>query len=114
MKRGKSIEDFVKRLYEMTGHTVSDDQLAITLLSEVPDEYDTTVQVLSVSTDALTIDAVLPAMQAMEQRLKEREKLKTGSFAMMAGVAKESSKFQGRCFTCGKRGHLARKCPKKV
>ena len=117
IRRNEGLDAFVKRLYDLadglkqTDHDVSDDNLVMALLGGLPEDYEATVQALTLTGSALKVEKVLHGLLAVEQRIKEKQKTGGGGQAFMAKSGDGSRQFTGKCWRCGRRGHVSRDCP---
>ena len=113
--RNEGVRDFSERLHEVsdalkqTDYEVSEDTLVMVLLAGLPEEYEPTVQALTVTGRALTLDKTLPSLQAVEQRLKDKSRNGSNGQALMAN-GNVSRRDRVRCWRCGKRGHIEKNC----
>ena len=92
------------------GHEIEEEELVASLLAGLPKAYYSMVDVLQGGETELTLEAAMPKLQLVEQRLVESGETllggqDTGVNAYFAG------RVAGVCWHCQKPGHIKRNCP---
>lgn len=114
---GGDIPDHIRKMRENMDrvHTaagkevISDDEFAITLLTSLPDEWNTFIQTFDGSDQKqLTSAGVIARILQEDTRRKARESVQ-GDSAMVT----KSFKHRGKCHNCGKRGHFKAQCKER-
>lgn len=108
LKPKESITLYVSRAKDIrdqliaAGYEASEEEVALSLLAGLPEGYESIVDTIQATTEALDIDELMPKLLIVEQRVKDRND---------ASLIKEKAFVV--CFKCGQKGHIKRNCPKK-
>lgn len=108
LKPKESITMYVSRAKDIrdqliaAGYEASEEEVALSLLAGLPEGYESIVDTIQATTEALDIDEIMPKLLIVEQRVKER---------IDASFIKEKAFVV--CFKCGQKGHIKRHCPKR-
>jgi hypothetical protein len=70
--------------------------------------FDPLILQLEISGTAVDYAIVVTRLTEFERRMGPREPIKEGAFSAMG--TKGRPRFQGKCYNCGKTGHIARNC----
>ena len=108
------LERMRQRLRNMKA-TISDDDLIIHILNNLPTEYNTIVEQLedaisSTGDDKLTLERVRDKLRIKFQRIKKDEQGGDTIATDTALTAQSGGKFKGLCRVCGKYGHKGNDC----
>ena len=82
------------------------------ILGGLPTEYESMVNIIQAGTDSLDMDDILPKLMIVEQRQTKPTGMSFRAQALSAVT--ESKEFTGKCWKCGKRGHVQRNCRAQV
>ena len=74
------------------------------ILGGLPTEYESMVNIIQAGTDSLDMDDILPKLMIVEQRQTKPTGMSFRAQALSAVT--ESKEFTGKCWKCGKRGHV--------
>ena len=92
------------------GHEIEEEELVASLLAGLPKAYYSMVDVLRGGESELTLEAAIPKLQLVEQRLVESGETTLGGQDI--GVnAYYAGRVAGVCWHCQKPGHMKRNCP---
>ena len=123
--------NYLKSLHEQLkemGVTIDDQELSMTLLSSLPEEFKPLMTALdAVGEDNLNFEKVKGMLLNDNDRSSDIGKFKSsgnalymkrgGGFEKGSGrqnrFANKGETFRGNCHFCKERGHFARNCPKK-
>jgi hypothetical protein len=112
--------EYIRSQLKSLKHTVTDDDLMIHVINNVPKEYNMQVAVLERELESgLTVKKLKDTLRGWYTRLKKQGggeyKTETEDAALFAGNKKWRPKkqFKGICKNCGKYGHKAVGCPTK-
>ena len=104
--------EVIRRQLKILKADISDDDLILHILNNLPKEYETTVEALEdrLGTGELTLEDVRTKLRAKFERMSQgRGGSNPGKeVALMAGKFKK--KFKGMCHLCGKQGHKRDDC----
>jgi gag-polypeptide of LTR copia-type len=103
--------EIMKRKLEILGNKMSEMDLIIHILHNLPDEYETTIEILE--TESEMDEATL---ERVKEKLRSRyEKINKGSTMNEKAlfVRDKYRKFKGNCNYCGIYGHRGSECKKK-
>ena len=138
MKGDESVTSFVGRARDLfrelkaAGDVIKEEELAWSVLTGLPSEYDTLVTVLETNNQNLNLETILPILIVHEQRLegvegsKSKEVDKAVAFIASgskrgfsggkrgAGHASRERRSDLKCHNCGKQGHVMRECRSPV
>ena len=111
------LEDLREKLENMTpSHTMTDNDLIIHILNNLPKEYEIDVtnmeDRIGASSNALEIDEVRAKLSLRFERLNEDEDKEDNDEEQE--TAYYSGGFKGKCYKCGTFGHKASDCKKKT
>jgi galactitol-specific phosphotransferase system IIB component len=110
--RAKDIRDQLRA----AGYAVKDEEVALSTLAGLPDEYDIIVTMLENTDETLDMDDMLAKLLTVEQRMAT----KLDEKALFTGAGGQQrhgevrSVDQRECFYCGKKGHIKRDCHQKM
>ena len=109
----KSLHDQLKEM----GINVDDKELAMTLLTSLPEEFKPLITALdAVGDDNLSFDKVKNMLlNDVDRTNTSSQRNPDGAFAAGRNFQKKGKQnvFKGKCHNCQERGHFARDCPKK-
>ena len=106
----RSLEKIQTKL-KTHGHEITKDNMILHILSNLPEEYDNTIERLEESYGTKTLD-----LKTIKQSLKSKHKRITKYMEAKTGdeTALFAKQFKGRCrncgFNCGKKGHYKSEC----
>ena len=121
------IDDFNKLVMDLEniGVEYEDEDKALVLLYSLPRSYETLVDILQHGRDTISLEDVVSALKAKEQKWKSDVGEQTGYGLFVRGrpskkekKEKARSKSRGgrktiRCFVCHEEGHIKKDCPKR-
>ena len=115
MKEGDDMRNHLKNMKDLAnklaaiGFPVAEDEQVITLISSLPSSYDTLVTALETKwNDDIKLDCVHKALLHEEQKKLEKSKTEESVESDSALVSK--SKYEIKCFKCGRKGHKQQFC----
>jgi hypothetical protein len=94
------------------GHEIKEEELVASLLAGLPKAYYSMVDVLRGGESELTLEAAIPKLQLVQQRLVE-----SGGMSLLSGEDNgvnayfAAGRVAGVCWHCQKPGHMKRNCP---
>lgn len=100
----------IRNQLSAAGMDVPGEEFTMAILAGLPDEYTALVDTIVTSATPLEIEEVVPKLQMIEQRVKDRHRAefdKVGSEAYSARVDEVT------CWKCGAKGHMRRDCQHK-
>ena len=113
LRKGESPDDWIERLESlrsridqiMGGQGMSDKDLILHIISNLPEEYETIVDMAmkQLTLKMLTLDTLQEDLQLKFERLKSKKHNKSEN-------ALFTKQFKGRCGLCGKIGHKKEQC----
>jgi hypothetical protein len=107
----------IRRLLFLLGHLISNDDLIIHILNNLPDDYENLIENLENNLEAgdMDLDKLKSRLRARFRRLMEKEKQPGKKLEKVEKVlvSKESSGFKGNCRNCEEYGCKAVTCKKK-
>lgn len=125
----ESISKYVARAKELRsdlrkiGEDVSEDSLCCSVLSGLPTQYDTIVEILEALNQGLTLEDVVPKLINVEEKNAKESGVVQASALMSRGQASPQARRGGanmhkpsnphhekRCHYCSKKGHLIANC----
>jgi len=113
----RELERIRRRLVSL-GHLISDVDLTIHILNNLPEDYENLIENLEsdIETGNLDLDKLKSRLRAKYRRLMEKEDKPTKRNVKVDKVliSKESGGFKGSCRICGEYGHKAAYCKKKA
>lgn len=121
LKMGPSdmIRQFANKIYSIehelsySGHTLSNDDKKLALLSGVTSEFDVKRTILQENIRSTSFESMVSGLDFTEDESKNSGKAKgssTGSSTAFVASDKNNGKKQGCCFTCKKPNHIMNKC----
>lgn len=133
LQEGESMQEHINKVttlaeqLEAIGATISDDDIAMTLLCSLPESYESLLVALESRTDNLTAEIVRTRLLQEEARRKENTVKEESAFFVKGGKGKKEwqrpsegehrnrdKKTVMKCFHCGKKGHKAVECRKRL
>ena len=100
-----------------TGHEMQQAELCWTVLSGLPKEYDIVVTILESSIEELNLDATLPKLLQVEQRIQQKpqqfKRIQQKPQKDKQGVMQVFGAVQRKCFFCNQLGHIKAHCNKR-
>jgi len=113
-----TVTEYINRATSMrerhaaAGFHIDDVDFVHTVLSGLPNEFDTVVDVLTSELICPDIDRVQHVLASAEIRIVERDAVVGPHFkSARANAVRAGGKFRGSCWNCGKPGHIKHKCP---
>lgn len=121
MANGESVKTYISRAVSLSSELrelsreVTEEDLAITILNGLTQEYRPVLLALQTSNLPLTVDRVRSTLVCFVQhREQEPKALKVTSFGEKRKTAKKKfEKSKVRCWLCNETGHVKADCPKK-
>jgi len=105
---------------EAIGHTVDKDDLRLAILSGLPKEYETAVQIIVMTHTATELPELLHKLLPIEQQYTQKVKDEHTAFSAQSRPPYKSNKAQPgqgkgpRCFGCNQYGHIRKDCPENT
>ena len=110
------LENLISRIEEL-GETISDSQLKVHILNNLPVEYEGVIEQLEDKISDLSIEEIEIKLSAKYQRIKKRmsgRRPNSRSYSRddddvdeETALSAYTKQFKGRCRNCGKYGHKA-------
>jgi len=104
--------EIMRRKLQILGHNVTDMDLIIHILHNLPREYETTLELLenNLKNDLATLDRVKEKLREKFERIQRGKSSPEGALISRG----REGKFKGSCTYCGIYGHKASDCFKKL
>ena len=119
MKEGTSMEQHLKHMKDITdrlaaiGAPISEEDQVVTLLGSLPRSYATLVTAFEARVDNIKMDYVQQALIHEEMKHSELPGQSNRTESALMGTKRNKSRYQPKCFRCGKIGHIRRFGPKE-